>query len=182
MAYGDGCAGRDRCERACARNGYLLVLGRRRSAAPWDPTRRGFEPPRVSWRLSSLSPGLRRDLLRVVCSLVLRGRDVADDARQTSVVVPVDPPQRCKFEVLEPAPRPSAPYELGLLEPVHRLRHRVVVGVAAAAHRGHHPGLGEPLGVADRQVLHPAIGVMYESIERPFARPQRLFQRVECEV
>jgi hypothetical protein len=47
--------------------------------------------------------------------------------------------------------------QLGLVQPVDRLGQRVVVAVALAAHRRLDAGLGQPLGVADADVLRPAI-------------------------
>ena len=49
---------------------------------------------------------------------------------------------------------------LGLVQPVDRLGQRVVVTVADAAHRWLDPGFGQPLGVADADVLHAAVGVV----------------------
>ncbi len=99
-----------------------------------------------------------------------------------NLVIPVHPLQRRQLEVVESAPRSPAVHQLRLVEPDHRLRQRVVIGVAAAPDRGHGPGLGEPLGVADREVLHPTIAVMDEPVEGSLPRPQRLLKGVEREV
>ena len=50
-------------------------------------------------------------------------------------------------------PRPAPMDHLGLVEPVDRLGERVVVAVADAADRGLDAGLGQALGVLDRDVL-----------------------------
>ena len=54
--------------------------------------------------------------------------------------------------------------------------------VADAADRWLDPGLGEPLGVADAEILAAAIGVMDEATaaRRP-TRMERLFQRIQHE-
>jgi hypothetical protein len=51
----------------------------------------------------------------------------------------------------------------GFVEPVDRFSERVVVAVADAADRRHQAGLGKPLGVLDRDILHAAIGVVDEA-------------------
>ena len=76
-----------------------------------------------------MSPGLRQDAHRVMVGFVLGGRDVAEGAEEAAVVVPVDPLQRGKLQVLEAAPRSLLAHQLRLVEPVHRLGQRVVVGV-----------------------------------------------------
>ena len=64
----------------------------------------------------------------------------------------------------------------------HQLGERVVTGVAAAAHRGCDPRPGQPLGVADRQVLRAAVAAIDQAVE--IARPviESLLQSVEGRV
>ena len=50
-----------------------------------------------------MSPGLRQDAHRVMVGFVLRGWHVAEGAEEAAVVVPVDPLQRGKLQVLEAA-------------------------------------------------------------------------------
>jgi hypothetical protein len=50
--------------------------------------------------------------------------------------------------------------DLGLEQADYRLGEGVVEAVANAADREHDPGLGEALGVADRQILHPAADLL----------------------
>jgi len=50
--------------------------------------------------------------------------------------------------------------EFGLVEPVEALGQSVVVGVASAADRSDGSGLGQSLGVANRQVLNSSVRVM----------------------
>jgi DNA replication protein DnaC len=52
----------------------------------------------------------------------------------------------------------------GLVQPDDRLGQRVVVEITDATDRGLDARLGEPLGVADRHVLHPAIGVLIQEL------------------
>ena len=49
------------------------------------------------------------------------------------MIEPVDPLEGGQFEVLEPTPWASAAQEFGLVEPVHRLRRCVVIGVKREA-------------------------------------------------
>jgi hypothetical protein len=73
--------------------------------------------------------------------------------------------------------------QFGLVQAVDRLGQRVVVAVAAAAHRRLDAGLGQALGVSDGHVLRTTVGVMDErTVALWLARIQRLLQRVEHEV
>jgi hypothetical protein len=61
----------------------------------------------------------------------------------------------------------------------HRLRQRVVIRVPATSDPLDAAGLGDLLGVADRQILRAAIAVMDEVVQIAFlARPDRLLERV----
>lgn len=61
----------------------------------------------------------------------------------------------------------------GLVQPVDGLGQRVVVGIADAAEGGFDAGIAQPLGVADRHVLHAAIRVVNQ-LAIPSPRVQRL--------
>ncbi len=66
--------------------------------------------------------------------------------------------------------------------PLIGLGERVVVAVADAADRGLDAGLGEALGVADRDVLHAAVAVVDEAAAlHGAAVVQRLLQGIEDE-
>ena len=109
-------------------------------------------------------------------------RHVADRLQQAAVVEPVDPFERGVLDGFQRAPRPAPVDHLGLVEPVDRLGERVVVAVADAADRRHEAGLGETLGVLDRDVLHAAIGVVDETAAGDgLSIVERLLQRVEHE-
>ena len=71
------------------------------------------------------------------------------------MVEPVDVLDGGELHVVEPGSGAAFPDQLGLVEAVERLGQGVVVGVAPGSHRGHRAGVGEALGVADRQLLPP---------------------------
>jgi len=72
--------------------------------------------------------------------------------------------------------------DLGLVKAVDRLGQSVVVAVADAADRRFDPGLGKPLGVADRAILAATISVMDKATatRRP-ACMECLLQRIQNE-
>ena len=109
-------------------------------------------------------------------------RDVPDGLEETAVVEPVHPFERRVFHGLEAAPRSPAVDDLGLEQPVDRLRQRVVVAVADAAHRGLDPCFRQALGVTNGQVLRAPVAM----VEQPHVLPRaaimhRLFQGIEDE-
>ncbi len=105
----------------------------------------------------------------VVAFLCFGRRDVADGLEDTPIVEPVDSFEGGILDGLEGAPRPAPVDDLGLVEPVDGLCQRIVIAVADAADRGLDAGLGQALGVLDRDVLAAAIGVMDKagSFDRP---------------
>ena len=88
--------------------------------------------------------------------------DVPDRLEQAAVVEPVDPFEGGIFDGLEVAPRPTTVDDLSFEEAVDRLGQRVVVAVVDAAHGWFDAGLAQPLGVANGQVLRPAVGMVDE--------------------
>ena len=88
-------------------------------------------------------------------------RDIPDRLQQPTIVEPVDPFEGCELDGLEAAPRPAPMNDLGLVEPVDRLGERVVVAVADAADRRFDAGLGQALGVLDRDVLNAADALLF---------------------
>jgi hypothetical protein len=70
--------------------------------------------------------------------------------------------------------------DLCLEEAVDRLGERVVITVADAADRRFDAGLGQALGVFDRQVLRSAIRVMHQARSRP-SLMNGLFQGIQDE-
>lgn len=68
----------------------------------------------------------------------------------------MDPFERCELDGVEVAPRTPAANDFRLDEPDHAFRERVVVAVADAAYGRFDPGLGQALGILDRDVLDAA--------------------------
>src|SRR5688500_14528422 len=81
----------------------------------------------------------------------LGGRYVADRLEQTTMVEPVDPREGGELDSLHTAPGPAPADQLSLEQAVDRLGEGVVVRVADAADGGRDAGLGQALGVLDRQ-------------------------------
>src|SRR5688572_9029366 len=103
----------------------------------------------------------------MVGDLVLCRRYVTDGLEQPSNVEPIDPLERRELHVLQRAPRTSAPDHFRLEQTDDRLGQSVVVRIATTADRGCDSGLGQSLGVADRQVLRAAIAVMQSPSRSP---------------
>ena len=74
-------------------------------------------------------------------------------AMQAAVVEEVNVIEGGELNIVQTAPGAVLADELGLVRPVERLRQGVVVGIAAGAHGGDRAGVGQALGVTDRQVL-----------------------------
>jgi len=101
---------------------------------------------------------------------------------QATVVEPVDIREGGQLDVLGVAPRALGLDELVLVEPVEALRQAVVVAVADGPDRRPSTDLGEPFGVANRDVLRPRIGMGHEAIEGPPAGPDGLLEGVHDQV
>ncbi len=108
----------------------------------------------------------------VECLLCFVRRDVADGAMQAGVVVPVDPFQGFPFDLTNGLPGSEGLDELGLEQADDAFGEGVVIGIPDAPDRGVDAGLGEPLGVSDRQVLAAAVAVVDQLVSlgrRPLA-------------
>ena len=66
----------------------------------------------------------------------------------------MNPVERRKFDILFALPRALVLDELGLVEAVDCLSHRVVITVANASNRGIDFGFLKAFGVLDRQILN----------------------------
>jgi hypothetical protein len=100
------------------------------------------------------SGGLSGGLLSgVVVPRVLGGRQVAEGLQEPPVIGPVDPSEGGIFELLQAAPRPLCLDQLRLEQAGELFGQRVAVGVADAARRCLDSGRGQPISVADGQVL-----------------------------
>src|SRR3954468_14808544 len=108
-------------------------------------------------------------VLGIVTRFRLGWRHVPDRLEQAAVVEPVDPFERGELHRLEGPPGTAPVDHLGLVEAVDGLREGVVKAVADAADRGLNAGLGQPFGVADRDVL---LGFKWSS-HTCVRRPQR---------
>src|ERR1051326_8992527 len=75
--------------------------------------------------------------------------DIADGTMQTPVVPPVDPLRGCQLHLFKRSPGTVLPDDLGLVEPIPRLRECIVVRISTRAHRTHCSSLSQSLGVAD---------------------------------
>src|SRR4051812_26258415 len=124
------------------------------------------EPPRVSRRpfcLSLLCGATGHLKLGIVGGLSLGGRDVPDRLEKAAVVEPVDPFESGKLDGFEAAPGAAPMDHLGFVEAVDGFGEGIVVAVTDAANRRLDARRGKPLGIFDRDVLHPAVAVMDEA-------------------
>ena len=85
----------------------------------------------------------------VVGGLELGWWEMADGLQEPAVVEPVDPLQGGVLDLIKTLPGAAPADQFGLVQPDDRLGQGVVVAVAAGAHRGDRPGLGQAFGVAD---------------------------------
>ena len=99
------------------------------------------------------------------------------------MIEPVHPRQRREFHGLERPPRSFPTNHFRFEEPDHRFREGVIVAVASTADRRLNAGVGQPLRVAHREILAPAIAVVHEIADRVVtAGVNGLLQRIEHEV
>jgi hypothetical protein len=92
-------------------------------------------------------------VVTVVAGFVFCGWDVVEGAVQATLVPPPDPLEGGQLDLFGGAPRPAWADQLGLVQAVDGFREGIVVAVALGADRGHRALVGQPLGVADGQVL-----------------------------
>lgn len=81
-----------------------------------------------------------------------------------------------------PLQGPAAVDQFSLLKTNRRLCEGFVAGVAAAAHRGQGTGVSKPLGVAQGEIVPPAIAVVDQSYMGSGSGPEGLLQRIEGEI
>ena len=75
----------------------------------------------------------------------------------SSMVEPIHPLERRKLDLFDVPPGAALANDLCLEETEDRLGQSVVIGVSDASNGGLDAGLGQALGVADRQILHTPI-------------------------
>ena len=112
-------------------------------------------------------------LLAIVSHLQLRRRDVADRLKQPTMVEPVHPLERRVFDRVEVPPWTAVTDGLGLEQTDDRLGQGVVIRVANTADGRLDARFGQPLGVADGEILAASVAVMDDALGAG-ARPQRL--------
>src|SRR3954462_3659136 len=98
------------------------------------------------------------------------------------MVEPVHPFQGGKLDRFDTAPGTTPADHLGFVEAVDGFGEGVIVAVPDAPNQSLDPRRGKPLGILDREILHPTIAVMDEAAapDRP-ALVQGLLQRVQHE-
>src|SRR3954453_12492765 len=120
-------------------------------------------PTSYWWRLR-----LECRWLSVVGGFELGGWDVAEDAVQPAVVVPVDPFHRRVLDVIDRlrrvrSERAALADHLGLEQADSRLGQRIIIGVTDAADRRCDTLEGESLSECNRRILRSGVAMMNES-------------------
>lgn len=93
---------------------------------------------------------------------------------------PMHPVHGRAFDSGNRGPGRSGVHQFGLVEPIDRLSHRIVVTVSDTTHAGFHSGLGQVIGVANPDVLAASIAVVNQVVQRPvLGRAQGVFQRFQ---
>src|SRR5450759_5186937 len=139
----------------------------------------GFRGDPGDW----VSGGLGRLKPVMVGRLELGRRDVAAGPVKPLGIPPGHPGGGGKLDLVGGPPRALGPDELGLVEAVHRFGQGVVVRVPLAADGCDGTGVGEALGVADREVLDAAIAVVDQAPKvRRAAAPDRHLEGIEGEL
>ena len=83
---------------------------------------------------------------------------------QARLVIPVHPFECFPFDLTNRLPGSEELDDLGLEQADDAFGERIVIGILDAADRGVDPGLGQPFGVADRQILTAAVRAMDQLI------------------
>jgi len=91
------------------------------------------------------------------------------------MVEPVDPFEGSELDGLEGTPGSAPVNQLGLIEPIDRVRHGVVVGIADTPYRRLDALDRQPFGVFDGNVLTAAIRMMNESVSARVSRRAAVF-------
>jgi hypothetical protein len=141
----------------------------------------GVRTARFDWELSGRRVNIQERLRGVPATDLARRRAAAisisprlltpnngHEAGRGSAVLP-SPFEGGVFDGFERPPWSAPVDDLGLVESIDRLGQGVVVVVADAAHRWFDPGIGEALGVFDRDVMAAAVAVMDQAttMDRP---------------
>ncbi len=106
----------------------------------------------------------RLTVLLIVRRLEFYGWHVAERFEQAAVVEPVDPHDGRVLDAVDVAPWTSSPNHLGLEQADDGLGERVVVRIADASNRAFEACCGEPLGVANADVLNAGVAMVDELV------------------
>src|SRR6266436_6438553 len=87
-------------------------------------------------------------------------RQISAGGVQSFRVVPGNPVHSSERDIPDTMPWLFPLDNLLLIQAVQRLRRRVIVGISLSPDRTDCADLAEPLGVADRGILHPAVGMV----------------------
>ena len=98
-------------------------------------------------------------MLSVIGPLQFDGRDVAAVLVEAVMVEPVDPLGGGVFHLVDRPPGLARVDQLGLVQPIYRLREGIIVGRSDRSDRRLDPGFGEPLGEPDRRILGSSIRI-----------------------
>lgn len=94
------------------------------------------------------------------------------------MIEPVDPVQCGELDRFEMTPRPAPADDFGLEQPDDGLGQGVVVRTAHTPNRRRDAGVGQPVAVAHRQILHAAVGMLNQASGR-LPGMYRLLKRIE---
>lgn len=97
------------------------------------------------------------------------------------LVEPVHPLNGRELDVIDTAPWATSSNDFGFEQPNDSLCQSVVIGVSDGANGRDEASFGRSLGVANREILHPAIA-MVNQLSASGSRVQRLLKRVEGKV
>lgn len=91
-------------------------------------------------------------------------RDVSDASEQAPIIEPVHPSQRFPFHRVRRFPRAQPVDDLCFEQPDDRLGQGIILAVSDGADRWLEARLGQPFGVAQRQILPSTIRMMGQAI------------------
>lgn len=108
-----------------------------------------------------------------------------DLAVQATIVEPVDVVRRRGLDVVDTRPRAAVADQLGLIERVQRLSHRVVVAIALGVDGSDRVAFVEALRITDRSIRTTPVTVMDQAgvaVAGMLTTPDTHPQRVESEI
>ena len=118
------------------------------------------------------------DLTAVVICLSFGRRNIADRLKQSIMIEPRDPLERCQFDGFLGLPWAATGNDFRLAQTVDGFGERVVIAVALAADRGLDPRLSEALRVANRDALGVTVAMMDPRVAIRLAKGEKRGQAV----